>query len=599
MKILGSLAALAVLAIALVWAFDPSLREMREDRAAYARERQRIALERERFRLEQEQARAPLDLAGTVIVWGCVLGILGCVTFLAVQHHQRRARLVWPNERGHLPVPREGLESGQLNEISAHLLTLTKAVEALAAARPAVPAHYAPSLTYSPEWEHHSRDPWRDPRFAYPGESAPEEGGGQGGGPRPPGAPPFGELFARGLLGPGLPLIFGYDESGAAITGTLDTLYSCGIGGGQGSGKTSIALYLGAQTALQGGELVVVDPHGDSPRGLGQRIAPLAPAISGPVAVDPRDILDRLRYVWRIFKDRERRGAEDEHPVLLLIDEWTALLRRELAERLPAYLADLAIDGRKFRVYAALCAHRWSVEATGGADVRNMLTSHYVARNRPEEVRMQTGFKVSTLPADPLLLAPGQSIFVPNAGSPSALYLPFISDGDIARVGASLGARPHTRARPAAPTPPPGGRGGQEGAEAQAEAGTGDEGAEPGTVRGTPGDTPAARPSAPWHYAEGRAGTRDSGAVQGAVRERYEDTGVPARGGDDPGPEEAEADESEEGQGGALDGRLTPEAIRALHRGGWSRTQIAGLLRGTKQKRLSAVESALSREAAA
>jgi len=144
MKLLGGLAALAVVCAVLFIAFDPALRERREDATRYAAERQRIELERQRFRLEQEQARAPLDLAGTLMVWGCGLGIAGCVATLAVQHHQRRARLVWPDERGHLPVPRADLERGALNEISADLLTLTKQVEALAAARPAVPAHFAP-----------------------------------------------------------------------------------------------------------------------------------------------------------------------------------------------------------------------------------------------------------------------------------------------------------------------------------------------------------------------------------------------------------------------------------------------------------------------
>jgi len=55
------------------------------------------------------------------------------------------------------------------------------------------------------------------------------------------------------------PLILGYSDAGA-ITGDWRSLYSSGIGGLQGSGKTWGASFRLAQSALAGARLVICDP---------------------------------------------------------------------------------------------------------------------------------------------------------------------------------------------------------------------------------------------------------------------------------------------------------------------------------------------------
>lgn len=522
----------AVLATGFVVAFRPS------NQRSYA------DFERDRIAVEQAQTLAPVwVIAQAMIILG-IPALLLAAGGAAVYKFFRKPRTVRPDQAGRLPVLLSDGTGYQAAAVAA--LADYHATQRTAAAVQPVPHSYHYSYTHNP---HTSASHGYSERAALVTPSMPDliEQNAT------PVVPTFHELFTQGVIGSQRPLLFGYAD-GQPITGTLKSLYSCGIGGGQGSGKTSVALYLAVQTALQGGELVVIDPHGDAPSGLGQRIQPLQSVISGPVAVEPRDVLNRLSYTWNIFKDRQRRGSEHEHPVLLIIDEWTALLRRDMAQKLPVFLADLAIEGRKYGVYAVLCSHRWSVEATGGADVRNMLTAHFVARNRSEEVKMQTGFKSSALPADPLLLEPGQTIFVPNAGSPSVLTIPYISEKDIIEAGATL--TPRTRTPRTTP------------AEAAVAAGTRDVPVQD--------DTHAAAPVG-LHYAGTGApvgaGTPHQDAVPTDVLEQVHDTSIDA------------ADE----QAGAL----SRDIIRGLYEAGWTKTRIAEYLRGTKSKRLAAVEAAL------
>src|SRR5262249_26240003 len=91
--------------------------------------------------------------------------------------------------------------------------------------------------------------------------------------------PRFGQLLYPGRIDAVRPLILGYSgESGQRIEGSWRDLFSCGIGALQGAGKSWLCAFILAQSAAQGGRLIVCDPHTGDDESLAIRIAALQPA---------------------------------------------------------------------------------------------------------------------------------------------------------------------------------------------------------------------------------------------------------------------------------------------------------------------------------
>ena len=393
-----------VLLLALVWTlrdtFDPLAREARE-------------AELYRRQLAQDQV-AWLDpyLAGA---WKVLpLGLLVALGLAGAVGLYRRLSLVYPRN-GAYPVLQRHL--------GPQLATRFYDVD-LARASHQVPQ----ALTYAPHFAYRN-----DVQGAPPALEAPTVID----------VPAFASLLDRGLLGVAedgrqRPLLLGYTDQGP-LEADWKALYSCGLGGLQGSGKTWTAAFLLAQSALNGGRLLVCDPHAGDDESLATRIAPLGPAFLADVASDDRDILAALELAADEL-DRRKRGSRDRWPLVVAVDEWTSLLRHELRSKLPAYVADFATEGRKYNVHAMLMAQRWSVEAAGGGDVRNTLTAHYTHRTRKDEARMQLGLGPLT-PADTITLPPGTAYLLDTRGQLQRVTIPRMTPADLGRVGQLLGGR--------------------------------------------------------------------------------------------------------------------------------------------------------------
>lgn len=286
-------------------------------------------------------------------------------------------------------------------------------------------AQHAPvpqTLTFSPHYSSRNEAPLALPE----GEST----------PRALAAPTFAELLGNGTIAPGAPLVLGWSEQGA-VTGSWRALLSTGIGGLQGSGKSTTAAALLSQAALSGARLLVVDPHAGDDDSLANRIAPLAPAFLAEPASEGRAILDVLRQA-RAELERRKRGSGERWPLIVVVDEWTGLLRGELADQLPPFIADLTSEGRKYNAYAFLLAQRWASSDVGGGGVRNTLAAAYVHRMRPDEARYLTGLRSAQLPADVLQLGSGESYLLDTSGTLTKVRTPLITPSDVSSVGARL-----------------------------------------------------------------------------------------------------------------------------------------------------------------
>jgi len=255
--------------------------------------------------------------------------------------------------------------------------------------------------------------------------------------------PPFSDLLDGGHIGPDQagrrqPLIFGYGDAGEALTGDWRQLYSTGLGGLQGSGKTWTAAYLLAQSALNGARLVICDPHAGDAESLAARVAPLRSSFACDIAEDDRAILHALQFADGELQ-RRKKGHADRTPLIVAIDEWSSLRRGQLAELLPLIVEDFSSEGRKLNCHVMLMGQRWDKASVG--DFRNTLASSYVHRMRPDEARMMTGLRASALPADTLQLPPGTAYLLDTRGTLTRVHIPFITPADLREVGERLRAR--------------------------------------------------------------------------------------------------------------------------------------------------------------
>lgn len=248
----------------------------------------------------------------------------------------------------------------------------------------------------------------------------------------PPTAPSFAHLLDAGKIGPGQPLCLGYDETGHAITGSWNDLYSCGVGGMTGSGKSWAVAFLAGQSAAAGARIILIDPHAGDPESLSNRLGGLSGSYMCDVASTPSEIESALKLASRILEGRKTgRGAG--WPLLLICDEWTSMLRGQLGDLLTATALDIAEQGRKFGVFALLAAQAWQIAAAGA--VRDRLASHYVLRTRGDQFRYQTGLRTAGAPADTLTLQAGQAYMLSVRGDLSKITIPMMTPADITRLG--------------------------------------------------------------------------------------------------------------------------------------------------------------------
>ena len=245
--------------------------------------------------------------------------------------------------------------------------------------------------------------------------------------------PTFAQLLDQGLIGPNRPLILGYAaDSGEAISGDWNKLYSCGVGGMTGSGKSWVIAFLAGQSAAAGARIILIDPHAGDPESLSNRLAGLSPSYMCDVASDGHSIENALKLASSKL-DNRRAGRGGNWPILLIADEWTSMLRGKLGDLLTATALDYAEQGRKYGCFGLLGAQAWQVDAAG--TVRDRLASHYILRTRGDQFRYQTGLRSGTAPEDTLTLPPGQAYLLSTRGELTKVQIPQMTHADILRLG--------------------------------------------------------------------------------------------------------------------------------------------------------------------
>lgn len=282
---------------------------------------------------------------------------------------QLQAQYVQPNEAGLYPVDRRLLD---VNSDQALQLAI-----AHQRARWTV-ADVPHSLTYSPRYNNR-----QDVQGLQPGQDVPQIAA-----PQPEG---FWQLFNNRQL-PEHGFLMGYDlESHEAITADWSKLYSALIGGQSGSGKSTLIRNILAQSALQGGKFIVLDPHyGAGDESLGASLQSLRHLMLTDVAATEKQMLDSIAYIRDIGQRRLAGRDRDKTPVVLIVDETTALLQRSsVAEPLTDALGEIAQETRKAGVYAMCIGQNFSGSVMP-TTVRDSFVSFLSCRARRNVARVMT-----------------------------------------------------------------------------------------------------------------------------------------------------------------------------------------------------------------
>ena len=230
----------------------------------------------------------------------------------------------------------------------------------------------------------------------------------------------------------GAALVLGYDQQAQPIHGTLDSLYSFGIGGMSGSGKSSTAVWLLAQSVLQGAKLIVIDPHAGNSDSLASKLQPLSSSYLCKVASTQAEMLQSVRYSQSIFNSRKSGESQEQHHVIVVCDEWLACMRGDLQAEFQKLAESISQEGRKYGVIGCFLSQKWSIQKSG--DMRDTLTSHIICRTRPNLARQQTGLISSELPNDVMSLNAGQFYLLDTLGELTRLQAPYVSPRDLANL---------------------------------------------------------------------------------------------------------------------------------------------------------------------
>jgi len=359
---------------------------------------------------------APIAIVGIAGIAGVVYGAVAL--YIKVDTHKHKQAFVLPDVNGLIPVDSSFAKDGRLATLALQEFHNTQRLKAIH--QPGQTPHHISirndntSSGMLPVADEMTRAALNVPSFA--------------------------SLLDSGKIGKGNPITLGFDEDGKPYETHWNGLYSSGIGGRQGSGKSWTAASIIAQSVLHGAKLVVCDIHAGDDESISNRIAPLSSTYLFDTADTPKKVITAIKNVDSILVARSDGRDKSRNVILLVFDEYTSTMRRlgKDEEEVSNMLANIASEGRKFGVFALLIGHNWQSEATGGSAVRDNLTSTMVHNLRVSEARMLTGLTAASLPKDTHALRPGEYYLLPKSGDMVKIQTPRMTDSDIARVGQLL-----------------------------------------------------------------------------------------------------------------------------------------------------------------
>jgi len=194
--------------------------------------------------------------------------------------------------------------------------------------------------------------------------------------------PSFQELLSE--LHEGDPMYLGFDyETGEALRGSFNDLYSSFLAGKSGSGKSSWlrGLILQSLTCYPGVAYHILDPHS----GHGESVSKDLPRTANFTYLDTGDPRQGFYAFNRLLQERLDHPNGDA-PAVFVVDELSFCSRQKYAQTLSTLLERISNEGRKAKCYALLSSQDCRIKRTG--DFRDMLSSSYCFALKPAQSRL-------------------------------------------------------------------------------------------------------------------------------------------------------------------------------------------------------------------
>lgn len=255
------------------------------------------------------------------------------------------------------------------------------------------------------------------------------------------------KLPAKGFL-----LGYNLDENGEPVNAGWGDLYSSLVGGKSGTGKSTLIRSILAQSALQGGKFVIVDPHFNSgDESLGASLAPLRSLMLCDVAADEKQIVDALDFVLAIGRRRLSGQDKERTPIILVTDETTGLLQRSnVAKPLATVLGEIAQETRKVGVYAMCIGQNFNGRIMD-TTIRDSFVSMISMRTARKTAAVQSGSNEFGRMAETLAI--GQAVWMAPSGDMQRLAVPNCTQHDLDLVAHHFGGQTDAGAQNHAITP--------------------------------------------------------------------------------------------------------------------------------------------------
>lgn len=217
-----------------------------------------------------------------------------------------------------------------------------------------------------------------------------------------------------------------------------------GIGGQPRVGKSTTSLLLIEQAVLSGWHLLIADPHMQKADGLLNRCRPLSGRLERQ-AVTPDEIVVIIRLADKIGRNRVN-GDADRRPVLLIIDEFSNLVWRDLLpDDVLAVLPSMAAEYAGVGVHGVLIAHDWSKASLGGdlgAALRRAITHRLVHRMDPGNTEFLLPKGSSAQARAVQGLEKGRALFYGPDGA-ATITVPWLTDEDAQYAAQGTPPRPY------------------------------------------------------------------------------------------------------------------------------------------------------------
>jgi hypothetical protein len=212
----------------------------------------------------------------------------------------------------------------------------------------------------------------------------------------------------------------------------------------QDGGKSNTAIWLLSQVLLQGGRLAVIDKHARSEEdSLYQKIQPYEGVFDVPVGDIPASAMRAIGHVAKVLKARMA-GAKCDYPLLLIVDEFTAIMRQmgterewgQVADTLLEVIGDCNYEGRKHKVYCICIGQASNASSTGGTEIRDTFNTVIVHRMKEKQASMLSMTEEKKQIAR---LGKGETFIDIEGSDIQYVRIPYVDDAFIAHVARSVG----------------------------------------------------------------------------------------------------------------------------------------------------------------